>query len=136
MVSDISIGPDEGNAEIESIFLESDPGAISGVVQLDVEGTLEGTTVSVNTSQTTVPNENGRFKLELPPNNYTLTISRDQFRTESRVVQVVPYNDSELRGTDVGTITLLRNRGDIEGLVKRSASEQHDQESLDQCFCK
>ena len=38
----------------------------------------------------------------------------------------MPYNDSELRGTDVGTITLLRNRGNIEGLVKRSASEQHD----------
>ena len=133
VVSDISIGPNEETDAI-NVTLESDPGAISGTVQLDVEGALEGTLVSVNVEgsdpATTLTDENGQFKIELPPNNYTLSISREQFRTESRAVQVVPYNDAELKGTDIGTITLLRTRGNIEGIVKRSANEQHDNVAL------
>ncbi len=93
---------------VESSPLPGSPGVLGGVTIEATDGTNKISTVSLTDVDV------GAFALRslTTPKTYTLTISRDGYRTETRTVVL-----SDARPFDVGTIGLARATGSISGTV-------------------
>ncbi len=117
-VRDVVVGAAEAVEGIEIVLREGD-GVISGRIQ-DANGPLGGTTIEATDGTTKIStvsltdNDVGFFALRsLPtPATYTVTISRDGFRSETRT-----FDLSAAQQLADAVITLSKSTGSIQGTV-------------------
>src|SRR6266511_4207570 len=122
------------SASASSAFAQSGLGSITGTVLDETGGRLSGTEIrivetSTGATRTTTSNEVGLFNLPaVPPGTYTITFSRDNFKTKQldnialNSFQALSVGENSLEvsvtPTDVVEVTAPRAQLDIDSGVR------------------